>query len=65
MGPIDQLRMTKTEMKRMHDLIDYEDRQETIEQIHEIASNVKIDGNPREWLTKLEEIKAATSEFIW
>lgn len=49
----------------MHDLIDYNDRQDTIETIYALASDVKEGENPRIWLQKLEEIKEAASEFIW
>jgi len=64
-GPIDELKLTKTELRRMHDEIDYYDRQETLERIYEIASDVKIEGDPRVWLKKLEDIRGAASEFIW
>lgn len=62
-SPIDNKCLTKTELQRLHDEIDFYDRHETLEAIYEVACSASLTDSPGTWFSKLEEIKSLASEF--
>lgn len=60
----DKKPITTEEMDRLHDEIDYQDRQDTIESIYELASKIKKHDSSDRMFETLKEIEFMCDEFL-
>jgi len=62
-SPVTKNKCTQAELEYLLGDMNVADRQDTIEEIHEIASSAKITDGADSWLYKLENIKGLCEEF--